>query len=147
MYFSVHGLVNLCNFADFLLFRHVNGKNTFHTALNQRHPLAFGTVYGITYCTLQTRVNTRNHEASKIKGNAPDCHAKKMTDSNQAPPQPTINFVGSCCRWFATWMAYYHGLAFEGRQRYNKYRILKNYKGKKIQPRTYFSVQYVQYRV
>jgi hypothetical protein len=44
MYFSVHGRLNRCNFADFLLFHHVNGKNPFHIALNQRHPLAFGTV-------------------------------------------------------------------------------------------------------
>ncbi len=45
MYFSVHGPVNRCNLADFLLFLHVNGKNPFHIALKQRHPLAFGTVY------------------------------------------------------------------------------------------------------
>jgi hypothetical protein len=41
MYFFVHGRVNRFNFADFLLFLHVNGKNPFHIALNQRHPIVF----------------------------------------------------------------------------------------------------------
>ncbi len=44
MYFSFHGHINRCNSADFLLFLHANGKNPFHIALNQRHPLVFGTV-------------------------------------------------------------------------------------------------------
>jgi hypothetical protein len=35
------------NFADFLLFLHVNGKNPVHIALNQRHPLVFGTVQNV----------------------------------------------------------------------------------------------------
>jgi hypothetical protein len=44
MYFSIHGRRNCRNFMDFLLFVPVNGKNAFHIALNQRHPLVFGTV-------------------------------------------------------------------------------------------------------
>jgi hypothetical protein len=50
MYFSVHGRRNRCNFADFLLFLHVNGKNSFHLALNQRHPLVCGTVQVVQVC-------------------------------------------------------------------------------------------------